>query len=97
MLSVYSDLIGSYNGGKHIYGNYSDGGTIYLEIIYGDQYDEKCGYHEDGTVGAGGHTENDLITEQERADYTAWLYERQLSFWQEIFGDYGTLATGEAD
>lgn len=91
MLSIYSDLIGKYNNGKHIYGNTGDGGTIYLEMIYKDEYDIKCGYHEDGRVGPGGHTKDDLITEQERADYTAWLYENQLEYWQSIFGDYGSL------
>ena len=91
MLSIYSDLIGNYNNGKHIYGNKGNGGTIYLEIIYKDEYDIKCGYHENGTVGQGGHTKDDLITEQEKADYTAWLYENQIEYWQSIFGDYGTL------
>lgn len=93
-LMRYSDIIGSYNGGKHIYGNWSDGGTIYLEDIYGDEYDIKCGYHSDGTVGPGGHTANDLFTIQEHADYTAYLYENQLKYWEAIFGKYGSVGGG---
>lgn len=93
-LMRYSDIIGSYNGGKHIYGNWSDGGTIYLEEIYGNEYDIKCGYHSDGTVGPGGHTANDLFTIQEHADYTAYLYEKQLEYWKAIFGKYGSVGGG---
>lgn len=91
MLSIYSDLCGSVNEGKHFYGNWSDGGTIYLEKIYGAEYETKCGFHENGTVGAGGHTSDTEFTIQEKADYTAYLYENQLKYWKDIFGQYANL------
>lgn len=90
----YSDLIGNYNNGYHTYGNWSDGGTIYLETIYGAEYDAKCGYHSNGSVGPGGHTSSTKITIQERADYTAWLYQKQFDYWEQIFGDFGTISQG---
>ncbi len=93
-LSCYSDLIGDYNGGLHCYGNWSDGGTIYLETIYGADFDAKCGFHENGVIGPGGHTASTPFTIQEKADYTAWLYEKQLEFWNDFFGEYGTLGSG---
>lgn len=90
-LSRYSDLIGTYNNGNHIYGNWSDGGTIYLEEIYGDEFDAKCGYHSNGRIGPGGHTGSTKFTIQEKADYTAYMYEKQLQYWETIFGKYATL------
>lgn len=84
MLSVYSDLCGSDT--KHREGNPGNGGNYYLKVIYGAQFDEKCGkVHKIGV---------DDYTVQEKADYTAYLYEQQLSYWQKIFGNYGTLAGG---
>lgn len=93
----YSDLIGNYNNGYHTEGGQGSGGAHYLKIIYGAEYDAKCGYHSDGRVGAGGHTANTKITIQERADYTAWLYENQLTYWDEIFGKFGSLSGGETE
>lgn len=92
----YSDLIGNYNNGYHTYGNWGHGGTIYLEKIYGAEFDAKCGYHSNGKVGAGGHTASTKFTIQEKADYTAYLYEQQLVYWNKIFGKYGTLGTGNS-
>jgi len=81
MLSVYSDLCGSNK--KHREGNWGDGGNIYLKIIYGSEFQAKCGTpHPIGVA---------EYTEQERADYTAYLYEKQLEYWNMIFGAYGTL------
>ena len=91
MLSIYSDLCGSVNGGKHFYGNWSDGGSIYLEKIYGAEYDTKCGFHANGAAGTGGHTSDTEFTIQEKADYTAYLYENQIEFWKEIFGQYASV------
>lgn len=90
-LSRYSDLIGNYNNGNHTYGSWGNGGTIYLEIIYGDEFDVKCGYHSNGRIGPGGHTGSTKFTIQEKADYTAYMYEKQLQYWDTIFGKYASL------
>ena len=80
-LSVYSDLCGENT--KHREGDSGNGGNYYLKVIYGKDFDAKCGnVHKIGV---------DDYTIQEKADYTAWLYEQQLSYWSEIFGDFGTL------
>lgn len=84
MLSIYSDLCGENT--KHREGNSGDGGNYYLKVIYGSEFNEKCGnVHKIGV---------DDYTIQEKADYTAWLYEKQLEYWQAIFGDFGTLGGG---
>ena len=81
-LSVYSDLCGSNT--KHREGSSGSGGNYYLKVIYGNEFNSKCGnVHKIGV---------DDYTIQEKADYTAWLYEKQLSYWTEIFGDFGTLS-----
>lgn len=80
-ISVYSDLCGSDT--KHREGSSSSGGNYILKIIYGSEFNAKCGnVHKIGI---------DDYTIQEKADYTAWLYEKQLEYWTTIFGDYGTL------
>lgn len=69
--------------GKEIGGS---GGNIYLRIIYGDEFESKCGsVHRLGI---------DDYTIQEKADYTAYLYERQLEIWTNIFGKYGSISSG---
>lgn len=84
MLSIYSDLCGSNT--KHREGSSGDGGNYYLKVIYGTQFNEKCGnVHRIGV---------DDYTIQEKADYTAWLYEQQLDYWQLIFGEFGRLGGG---
>lgn len=86
MLSVYSDLCGSDT--KHREGNWGSGGNIYLRIIYGSEFEAKCGsVHKIGI---------DDYTIQERADYTAYLYEQQLKFWNNIFGEFASLGGGTA-
>ncbi len=81
MLSIYSDLCGENT--KHREGNSGDGGNYYLKIIYGAEFEAKCGsVHRIGV---------DDYTIQEKADYTAWLYEQQLSYWTSLFGDFATL------
>lgn len=85
-ISVYSDLCGSDT--KHREGSSSSGGNYILKIIYASEFNAKCGnVHKIGI---------DDYTIQEKADYTAWLYEKQLEYWNTIFGDFGTLpgATG---
>lgn len=87
MLSVYSDLCGSDT--KHREGNSGDGGNYYLKVIYGSEFGEKCGsIHKIGV---------DDYTIQEKADYTAWLYEKQLSYWNNIFGKFGKLSSGNTE
>ncbi len=84
MLSIYSDLCGE--NPKHREGNSGDGGNYYLKVIYGAEFAAKCGsVHKIGV---------DDYTIQERADYTAWLYEQQLQFWNDIFGEFATLGGG---
>lgn len=81
MLSVYSDLCGEDT--KHREGNWGSGGNIYLRQIYGAEFEEKCGsVHKIGV---------DDYTIQEKADYTAWLYENQLKYWNDIFGEFASL------
>lgn len=76
MQSVYSDLGGTPN--IHKEGNSSDGGNYYLKVIYGDQFDEKCGnVHKIGV---------DPYTNQERADYTAWQCQEKVELRYAIFG-----------
>lgn len=87
MLSVYSDLCGSNT--KHRDGNQGSGGNYYLKVIYGIEFAEKCGnIHKIGI---------DDYTIQEKADYTAWLYEQQLSYWNNIFGKFGKLSSGNTE
>ncbi len=84
-LSLYSDLCGDKNT-KHREGDWGDGGNIYLREIYGDEFEAKCGsVHRIGI---------DDYTIQERADYTAWLFEKQIEYWNDIFGAYGSLGGG---
>ena len=84
MLSIYSDLCGENT--KHREGNAGDGGNYYMKVIYGDEFNAKCGsVHQIGVTD---------YTIQEKADYTAWLYEKQLQYWQTIFGNYATLGGG---
>lgn len=84
MLSVYSDLCGEDT--KHREGDWGSGGNIYLKEIYGDEFEAKCGsVHKIGV---------DDYTIQERADYTAWLYEQQLKYWNDIFGEFASLGGG---
>lgn len=81
MLSVYSDLCGEDT--KHREGDWGSGGNIYLREIYGAEFEEKCGsVHRIGV---------DDYTVQEKADYTAWLYENQLKYWNDIFGAFASL------
>ena len=85
MLSVYSDLCGSDT--KHRDGSWGSGGNIYLKKIYGAEFAQKCGnVHKIGV---------DDYTIQEKSDYTAWLYENQIDYWNDIFGKYGSIASGE--
>lgn len=92
-LSCYSDLIGDYNGGLHCEGDSNHGGQYYIHYMYPteEEYREKCGF---GTNAPGAHTSSTPYTIQEKADYTAWLYENQLKYWKMIFGKYGTLGAG---
>ena len=84
MLSVYSDLCGSDT--KHREGSWGSGGNIYLKLIYGADFQSKCGnVHRLGI---------DDYTIQEKADYTAYLYQNQLNYWTEIFGKYATVFSG---
>ena len=87
-LSLYQDLCGSDT--KHREGNWGSGGNIYLKVIYGNEFNAKCGsIHKIGV---------DDYTIQEKADYTAWVYEQQLSVWSDIFGAYGSLGgIGDSD
>lgn len=81
MLSIYSDLCGENT--KHREGDSGDGGNYYLKVIYGEEFEAKCGsVHKLGV---------DDYTIQEKADYTAWLYEKQLEYWNNIFGEFGSL------
>ena len=82
MLSVYSDLCGSDT--KHREGDWGSGGNIYLKQIYGSEFPQRCGnIHKIGI---------DDYTLQEKSDYTAWLYDNQLKYWTEIFGNYGSIS-----
>ncbi len=89
MLSVYSDLCGTDT--IHREGNSGSGGNYILrEFVYTKpgEFEQKCGsVHRIGI---------DEYTIQEKADYTAALYEQQINLWNRIFGKFtGNINTTE--
>lgn len=71
------------NTEKEVHG---EGCNYYLKMIYGDEFDEKCGsIHKLGV---------DDYTITEHADYTAYQVQQKIDVWKYIFGDYGSLIGG---
>ncbi len=94
MQSIYSFL------GNHEYGSAGSGGYYYMDPdragvtkIYAthEEFLAKC-------YNAGGeHASGTVTTVWEQGQYTAWQVEQKLTYWVEIFGDYGSLSSTEGN
>ncbi len=105
MQSVYSWL-----GNDHLANSSGAGGMYYLypwgwggyqyegenKIIFEskEEFEEKCG-SQHGT--SGGRRSSTPTTAWEQGQYTAWQVRSKLSYWEDIFGDYGSLDSGTTD
>lgn len=85
LLSIYTALLGQSD--KHYDGDAGgSGGIPYLKIIYGDQFQAKC-----GSVHTVGVTP---WTQEEYADASAYVYEQRRGYWEKIFGKYASIGSG---
>ena len=95
MQSIYSSL------GSHIEGSSGAGGYYYMDPdragvtkIYNTHSDflSKC-----KDSGLSEHSYGSSVTDWENGQYTAWQVEKKLETWNDIFGAYGSLASGNED
>lgn len=105
MQSVYSWL-----GDTHAVNSPGAGGMYYLypwgwggtwyegknKIIFEskEEFEEKCG-SQHGT--SGGRLSDTPTTAWEQGQYTAWQAKSKVRFWNDIFGEYGSLDSGASD
>ena len=74
--------------GKREYGNYLLN-SVYKGVR--SDYERLC------VNGGPEHADSAVFTPWEAGEYTAWQVQEKIDMWSQMFGNYGTLSSGEGD